>query len=869
MLFMHPDSKCPTPEDINNIISAEIPSEEDDMKLYHLAKTHMIHGPCGYANTSSPCMKINQCSKFFPKKFQARTVVDHEGYPLYIRRDTGNTVTKKDVDLDNRFVVPCNPYLLKKFQAHINIEWCNQGTSVKYLFKYINKGYDRITATVVDTTNDGSSLNGDLDEIKQYLDGRYVSLSEACWRIFSFPVHGRSPAVERLYFHLEGDNFVYYTDYELIDEVLEKPSVKESMFTAWMEANKTYSEAKDLTYSKFLTRFVYDKRYRRWRPRKRGNTIGRLIWVPPSTGELFYLRMMLTVAKGPTCYEDIKKVGGIVRHSFRDACLEMGFLNDDKEYVSAIYEAKDWGSGYFLRQLFVTMLLSGTMNRPNHVWVKTWKVLADGILYQQRQATNKLDLHLTDNELKNLTLVAIENMLQSNQRSLHEFKDMPYPDSYVTRDIGNRMIYDERDYNVDDERKNFTALFKALTDEQRGIFETIMQAVKKQRGGVFFFLHGYGGTDKTFMWRTLLSALRSERKICITVASSGIASLLLPGGRTAHSKFKIPVPTLDNSTCNIDKNTEHAQLLQATDVIIWDEAPMAHKNCFEALDKTLKDLLNQNGISGRIFGGKVVVFGGDFRQILPVVPRASRSDIGHASIFSSYVWDHCKVLTQTRNMRHKNDKGNNNSNEIAEFSKWILDVGDGEEKEYLSFDEIDKTDATYTEAYEVLTPEFLSYLRTSGLPNHILKLKVGIPIMLMRNLDQSQGLCNGTRLIVTRLANHVIEARIISGKNIGNLFYIPRMSMSPSESPWPFKLIRRQFPIIVSYAMTINKSQGESLDTVGLYLPTPIFIHGQLYVAISRVTNKNGLKILIHDNDDDPRSTTTNAVYKEVFQSLC
>lgn len=80
--------------------------------------------------------------------------------------------------------------------------------------------------------------------------------------------------------------------------------------------------------------------------------------------------------------------------------------------------------------------------------------------------------------------------------------------------------------------------------------------------------------------------------------------------------------------------------------------------------------------------------------------------------------------------------------------------------------------------------------------------------MLLRNLDQVEGLCNGTRLIVTRMANHVIEAKIISGKNVGNLTYIPRMSMSPSQSPWPFKLIRRQFPIIVSYAMTINKSQG-------------------------------------------------------------
>src|SRR4051812_20539886 len=97
------------------------------------------------------------------------------------------------------------------------------------------------------------------------------------------------------------------------------------------------------------------------------------------------------------------------------------------------------------------------------------------------------------------------------------------------------------------------------------------------------------GSFFTWLWRTLSSALRSKKKIVLAVASSGIASLLLPGGRTAHSEFKIPVPTFDNSTCNIDKNTEHSQLFEATDVIIWDEASMAHKNCFEALDRTLKD----------------------------------------------------------------------------------------------------------------------------------------------------------------------------------------------------------------------------------------------------------------------------------------
>jgi len=128
-----------------------------------------------------------------------------------------------------------------------------------------------------------------------------------------------------------------------------------------------------------------------------------------------------------------------------------------------------------------------------------------------------------------------------------------------------------------------------------------------------FFVYGYEGTRKTFIWKALPSSLRADNKIIIMVASSGIASLLLPGGRIAHSKFKIHVPILEDSTCNIHQGTQLAELLNEASLIIWDEAPMAHKFCFEALDQSLRDIIKDESSSDKSFGGKVMVFGVNFR----------------------------------------------------------------------------------------------------------------------------------------------------------------------------------------------------------------------------------------------------------------
>ncbi|XP_075645520.1 uncharacterized protein LOC142616583 [Castanea sativa] len=375
-------------------------------------------------------------------------------------------------------------------------------------------------------------------------------------------------------------------------------------------------------------------------------------------------------------------------------------------------------------------------------------------------------------------------------------------------------------------------------------------------------------------------------------------------------------------------------------LIVWDEAPMAHRNCFEAVDRSLRDILRfSNSNSAETpFGGKTIVLGGDFRQILPVISKGRREQIVEASINKSSLWNSCKVFILTINMRLTQ-----NPSDIAarEFAEWILKIGDGElsnnEDETLieiphdlliqpgahPFNDIVKAaypdfdtkfnDSKYLEERAILAPtnevvedingymidlinvdeetylsadslckassnildqdvmypiEFLNSLKFPGIPNHKLRLKVGLPIMLLRNLNQSNGLCNDTRLLVTQLSKWVLEAQIISGTHIGEKVFIPRIVLSPSDSKWPFVLKRRQFPVFVCFAMTINKSQGQSLQRVGLYLDRLVFSHGQLYVAVSRVTSKDGLKILIVENDDTDRFHTKNIVYKEIFDNL-
>lgn len=201
---------------------------------------------------------------------------------------------------------------------------------------------------------------------------------------------------------------------------------------------------------------------------------------------------------------------------------------------------------------------------------------------------------------------------------------------------------------------------------------------------------------------------------------------------------------------------------------------------------------------------------------------------------------------------------------VDEINEAMISKFPGDQATYLSFDETDDPmeQGTYI--------DFLNSITPTGMPPHRLVLKKNCPILLLRNINPSKGLCNGTRLICTQFQRHIISAEIAVGEKKGTQVFIPRIPLKPNKNEYyPVSFTRKQFPIRLCFAMTINKAQGQTLNTVGVYLPQPVFSHGQLYVALSRATTASKIKVLLETSKTDPVSFfhthTLNIVYKELL----
>ena len=535
-------------------------------------------------------------------------------------------------------------------------------------------------------------------------------------------------------------------------------------------------------------------------------------------------------------------------------------------------------------------------------------------------------LSFSENISEQKALSHIQTILQSSAKTVLHF-GLPSVDidlSYATA----------FDFDVDQEgvlAGNFT-----LNEEQTIASFAILTACMDNDCSVsnLFFLNGPGGCGKTYTYNYLVHKLRSlTNPFFVRQAScsalTGIAATLLIDGKTTHSTFKIPIPCHENSSIPLSPNSPYAEYLRNISLFIIDETTMLSRHAFNAIDRMMRDITGNHLVP---FGGKVFVFGGDFRQLLPVLKRASSSAIIENTIVRSPIWQtHVRTFHLTRNMRLRDGE--------SEFNEFLMALGDGKlplkedhpfkecitvppqcvtegnivhhifppdteydeelfssrailcptnqmsldinsqvlqlvpgvEREYLSVDTLED-DGLSDEERENYPLEYLTSLTPSGMPPHKLSLKVGAVIMLLRNIDTNGGLTNGTRLSVKRLYHNYLDVKVLTGSSTGKRVYIPRMSLKPSDTSLPITLIRRQFPIRLSYAMTINKSQGQTFEKIGIFLPTPCFAHGQLYVGFSRARAFDDIRIKVltipqQQGKHRGISYTKNIVYKQILSS--
>nr|GEW79514.1 DNA helicase [Tanacetum cinerariifolium] len=592
LIWVHENSLIQSQEDIDNYISVELPSQQLDPEGHMIVTEFVIHGPCGKVCPAAACMKnTSTCTKHFSKEYCQNTYIDAAGFVHYRRRDTRIITTKQNVQLDNGYVVPYNLQLLKTFYAHINVEHCGWTTLIKYLFKYISKGTDKIAARVV------------------------------------------------------------------------------------------------------------------------------------------------------------KRI---------------------------------------------------------------------------------LNLHIDPSELENYTKYELEACLHHCPRSLTDF-GISLPPEDLMSVLRNRLLMEEKSYDRVVLAIEKDKLLRKLNNCQRNIFNLIIHVVTSKTQELNY-VYGHGGTGKTFLWKTIIYALRAQGKIVLTVASLGIASLLLPSGQTAHSWFKLPLDLSDTSMCSVTKNTQLATLLKETDLIIWDESPMNDRQCFETLDRTLRDILDT---PNRLFGGKPVMLGGDFRQTLTVKKRASRTEIIGSSIVESYLWrdrtlgepnesdpenaswiqiperfqipDDENRLTKLiefiydeHTLLHPSAKDpqdkaivcpKNNTAEVINAK--VMSKLPGQSTTYISNDEVMPHGHDGAEVELLYPTKYLNTLNFGDIPPHELNLKIGTPIMLLRNINIVGGLCNITRMIIRQLLPKVIEAQMITKTRISQKTYIPRIPLTMNDPKLPFIFKRK------------------------------------------------------------------------------
>ena len=501
LVILAEDDRVLTSLDVDDVISAQLPPDpelfedgsdekEQAMRLERVVLKNMVHGPCGQLNPSSPCMENRKCTKNYPKDFCKKTVLDPDNsFPEYQRlapEDGGRslvvTIKGKDYVIDNRWIVPYSPYLLLRFNCHINNELCQSPLCSKYLYKYVYKGEDRVMVKA--QIERGEEIVK--DEIEEYEDLRSVGSSEACWHLFNFSIAKKHPAVYALRCHLEDEQQVVFD--EGSEETLLE-TARETELTGFFDYNARFPDT-DVRYVDFPQKFVWNKKDKKWNIRKGAfDTIGRVHSMNPLAGDVFYLRILLhnDHCRGKTSFDDLKSLHGTVQESYQEVCRLLGLLQDDREWDEVLCEGAVTKMSSALRELFVIILLFCMPANPRELFDKHHMEWGDDFTAK----AYKKGIVISETQVRTLILLDIQHRVQSWGRDLRTF-NLPEPTQGEIEDASYNdtqklpaIIREELEFDIEKLRQLYLERKSVLTKSQAEVFDLVMSGVENEKQVLF------------------------------------------------------------------------------------------------------------------------------------------------------------------------------------------------------------------------------------------------------------------------------------------------------------------------------------------------------------------------------------------------
>ncbi|THH06394.1 hypothetical protein EW146_g9626 [Bondarzewia mesenterica] len=768
--------------------------------------------------------------------------------------DHGHVLWRRRTDAD-QWVVPYCPALLNFADCHFHFDIVFTSHVFMYLYKYLHKGPDQVHFNIRHT---GEPINE---------------------RILAYEITRKEPSVTCLPVHLPGENRPQFrrtdesetSSTSFLHRYFLRPScLAHYRYEQFYEQFVLYpfhgEPLRDHEYLEISQDGVHRKKIAK---RSRGIKVARIRTVPFNAGDVFYLRLILLHTPARS-FVDARTVHTVTYTMFYDAAKALLLVHDDNEGFLALDEAvRSLRTPAQLRFLFVRIIVEGYPPLP------LWNSFRDSLAldhYDRTQSTaTAIDLTLRD----------IATLLGESGRSLHSYS-LPEPCMTYSQEVQHELAFFER--QLQSLRMQSEEMYASLTAEQRIFFDEILGSVENPRSGhTMFFIEGRPGRGKTYMINTLATALRSRSHIVLIVGTTALAATLYTRGRTAHHLFGIPITENNvNVKSKVSVYSQRADLIRAASLIIWDELPMANKAAWECVDNLCRSLKH----SDLPFGGLPFVGLGDFRQVAPVVPNSGLTAILRASVKSSHLWTAVAVRRLTIPIRTADDPaytelidsiGEDTTHDkvslatlpattsvaecldflypphilpnaslclnrgflsplnssVDEFNSTTLSAHPGDELLYYSSDALEESDTA--DAPELL-PDYFSQLKQAGVPDHELTLKTGSICTIARNLSVDKGLVHNARVEVVSLRHRSVDIRILGRSEIHSL---PRIMFTfrPPYSSWTVN--RRQFPLRVAYATTFNSCLGQTLDCIVVDVRSPVFAHGQLYTALSRVRNSN------------------------------